>query len=236
MSAAALGRSAARGGPADEIEAEGLQRGLAPLVEREDRLGEVRLVAGVDVGYAAHGGEAGEVLHAGIVTLDARTLEVVESVVHADRARFPYVPGLFSFRELPPLLEAFERLERRPDLVVCDGQGVAHPRRFGLACHLGLALDLPSVGCAKSVYVGEAGDPGAARGSSAPLVDAGDTVGAALRTQDGVKPVYVSVGHRVSLDTALAWVLRLAPRYRQPETTRAADALVRRALREGGSN
>ena len=240
--------ASARAFPASALDAETLQRRLAPLVEREDRLPDVRLVAGVDVGYAARAdrdegrggeggrdGEAGETLHAGIVTLDATTLEVVESVVHAGVARFAYVPGLFSFRELPPLLAAFERLERMPDLVVCDGQGIAHPRRFGLACHLGLALDVPSIGCAKSVYVGEAGEPGPARGSSAPVVEAGETVGAALRTRDGVKPVYVSIGHRTSLDTALAWVLRLAPRHRQPETTRAADALVRRALRADGT-
>ena len=213
--------------PADAAEAEALQRELAPLVERADRLGEVRLVAGVDVGYAV----SGDALCAGIAVLDAATLEVVETVVHEDVARFPYVPGLFSFRELPPLLAAFEALERRPDLVVCDGQGIAHPRRFGLACHLGLALDLPAIGCAKSLYVGEAGEPGAARGAHAPIVHGGETVGAALRMQDGVRPVYVSVGHRVSLGTAIARTLALGPRYRQPETTRAADSLVRAALK-----
>ncbi len=231
MTSADVATAAARTVPATAAEAEAVQHRLASLVERADRLGDVRLIAGVDVGYAADG--AGDVLHSGIVTLDAVTLQPVESVVHADVARFPYVPGLFSFRELPPLLAAFERLAHRPDLVVCDGQGIAHPRRFGLACHLGLALDVPSIGCAKSMYIGEAGEPGEARGSHAPIVHEGEIVGAALRTQDGVKPVYVSVGHRVSLDTALSWVLRLALRYRQPETTRAADSAVRKALRDG---
>ena len=211
--------------PTTAAEAESLQRDLAPRVERSDRVDEIRLVAGADVGYD----KRSERLCAGVVVLDADTLECVERVTHEDEARFPYVPGLFSFRELPPLLATFEQLSSVPDLVVCDGHGVAHPRRFGLASHLGLVLDLPSIGCAKTPFHGRHGVPGEARGSTAPiLAEAPDdeVLGAVVRTRDGVKPVYVSVGHRVSLDTAVAHVLALAPRYRQPETTRLADALV----------
>jgi deoxyribonuclease V len=211
-------------------EAEALQRAWAGDVELEDRLGAVQTVAGVDVAYE----KEGERLFAAVVVLDARTLEVIDAATHEARAQFPYVPGLFSFRELPPIVACFEALSVPPDLVVCDGQGRAHPRRFGLACHLGVLFDVPTIGCAKTVLVGEHTALGAPRGERADLIDGGELVGAALRTQDGVHPVYVSVGHRVSLRTACEWVLRLAPRYRLPETTRAADqrvnALRRRVL------
>lgn len=199
-------------------------------MEREDRFGEIRRVAGVDVGYD----ERSARLCAGVVVLDADTLECLESVTHEDEARFPYVSGLFSFRELPPLLAAFERLSTRPDLVVCDGHGIAHPRRFGLASHLGVTLDIPSIGCAKTPFHGRHSEPGTVRGSTAPILAEApddDGLGAVVRTQDDVKPVYVSPGHRVSLETAIARVLALAPRYRQPETTRAANTLVNARVR-----
>jgi len=147
------------------------------------------------------------------------------------KAVFPYEPGLFAFRELPPLLAALERLDRGPDVLVCDGHGLAHPRRFGLACHLGVLTGLPTFGVAKTRFVGTHAVPAAARGSSAPLVDAGEEVGAVLRTQDGVKPVYVSAGHRIDLAHACRLTLALTPRYRLPETTRHADRLSRAALR-----
>ncbi|MCA9546907.1 MAG: deoxyribonuclease V [Myxococcales bacterium] len=204
-----------------------LQAAWAPRVEPADRLGEVRWIAGVDVAYPAHGDR----VFGGIALLDAQSLEVVETVTSSLPDAVPYVPGLLSFRELPPLLACFERLARAPDLIVCDGQGVAHPARFGLASHLGVLLDVPTIGCAKSRFVGRHAPLGPARGDTADLVLDGEVVGRALRTQDGVKPVYVSVGHRVSLDTAVAWVLRLAAAYRQPETTRAADHLVRLAAK-----
>jgi deoxyribonuclease V len=217
-------------------EAEALQRAWARDVEAEDRLRKVERVAGVDVAYEKGGDRA----FAAVVVLDARTLDVVEAATHVERVRFPYVPGLFSFRELPPLVACFEQLQRAPDLVVCDGQGRAHPRRFGLACHLGVLFDLPSIGCAKTALVGTHPRVGSRRGHDRALVDGGEVVGLALRTRDRVEPVYVSVGHRVSLRTARRWVLRLAPRYRLPETTRQADqrvnALRRRAsLRESGA-
>jgi len=164
--------------------------------------------------------------------LNALTLQVVETVVVEDIAIFPYIPGLFSFRELPSLIKAFDKLEHTPDLVVCDGQGLAHPRRFGLACHLGVVFDIPTIGCGKARLIGEANEPGEKRGSFEPLIDSGEIVGNVLRTQDGINPIYVSVGHRVSLGTACDWVLRLTPKYRLPETTRKADQAVNARLKE----
>ena len=187
----------------------------------------MRLVAGADVSYD----RGSPVLYAAVVVLDAERLEVVEVAAATGRATFPYVPGYLSFRELPPLLEAFAKLRARPDLVICDGHGRAHPRRFGLACHLGVALDLPSIGVAKSRLVGEHRAPGPRRGAHAALRDGGEVIGAVVRTQPGVAPVYVSVGHRVSLATARRLALRFAPRFRLPEPTRAAHAEVNRLRR-----
>ncbi|WP_124727178.1 deoxyribonuclease V [Staphylospora marina] len=210
-----------------EEEAVRLQTEWAKRVIREDRLKEVKRVAGVDVAYD----NRSDRLVAAVVVLDAVTLETVDSAVVEDQARFPYIPGLFSFRELPPVIRAFERLNLRPDLVVCDGQGRAHPRRFGLACHLGVMFDIPAIGCGKTRLTGEGEEPGPMRGDSSPLVDRGEVVGCLLRTQTGIKPVCVSIGHLVSLETAREWVLRLTPRFRLPETTRRADRLVRTMLR-----
>lgn len=207
---------------ASVAEAEAIQREWARLVVDEDALGPVRAVAGVDVAYE----KDGERLFAAVVVLDARTLEVIDEAVHEERARFPYVPGLFSFRELPPIVQCFAKIAREPDLIVCDGQGRAHPRRFGLACHLGVLFDRPAIGCAKTMLVGSHAALALPRGSHAPILDAGETVGLALRTRTAVKPIYVSVGHRVSLDAARLWVMHLTPRYRLPETTRAADQRV----------
>ncbi|KOX22448.1 endonuclease V [Saccharothrix sp. NRRL B-16348] len=184
----------------------------------------VRHVAGLDVSYADD-----DRLAAAIVVLEAGSLRTVDSAVVTGKADFPYVPGLFAFRELPSLLEAMERLTVTPDLLVCDGQGLAHPRRFGLACHLGVVTGLPSVGVAKTP-MGRFDMPDDVRGSHTDLVDDGEVVGRALRTREGVKPVFVSVGHRIDLDRACAEVLRLCVT-RQPETTRRADALGRAQLR-----
>jgi deoxyribonuclease V len=196
--------------------------------ERDELPARVRLVAGADVSYD----RGSPVLYAAVVVLDAERLEVVEVAAATGRATFPYVPGYLSFRELPPLLEAFAKLCARPDLVICDGHGRAHPRRFGFACHLGVALDLPSIGVAKSRLVGEHRAPGPRRGAHAALRDGGEVIGAVVRTQPGVAPVYVSVGHRVSLATARRLALRFAPRFRLPEPTRAAHAEVNRLRRE----
>jgi len=176
-------------------------------------------VAGVD----AHFDRSRKLARAAVVTLSWPDLETLEEAAAEGPLTFPYVPGLLSFREAPPVLDALEKLERTPDLLVCDAHGVAHPRRFGLACHLGVITGVPTFGVAKSRLVGEHEEPGRERGSRAPLVDRGETIGAVVRTRTGVRPVYVSVGHRVSLDTAVEWTLALAPRYRLPETTRRAD-------------
>lgn len=185
-----------------------------------------RRVAGADVSAERFS----RVGFAGVVTLDLETMETVEEASAVVELRFPYVPGYLSFRELPALAAAWERLRLRPDVVVFDAHGYAHPRRFGEACHGGVLLDLPSVGCAKTMFIGEHGPLGQERGSTAEIVDRGEVVGVALRTRDCCNPVYVSVGHRMDLETAVALVLRLS-RFRQPETTRRAHQLVNDARR-----
>ncbi|MFI1538366.1 endonuclease V [Streptomyces anandii] len=185
-------------------------------------------VTGVDVAYD----DDHDLVAAAAVVLDAGTLEVVAEATAVGRISFPYVPGLLAFREIPAVLAALGALPRPPGLVVCDGYGLAHPRRFGLASHLGVLTGLPTIGVAKNPFTFTHEPPAAPRGSSAPLLAGAEEVGRALRTRDGVKPVYVSVGHRVSLDNACAHTLALTPAHRQPETTRRADALCRRALAE----
>ena len=204
-----------------------LQRRLAATVDTGARLARVHLVAGADAAYH----QDGERLVAAVVVIALPGLEVVEQASAEGRVTFPYVPGLFGFREAPIVLRACRRLRARPDVLVCDGQGIAHPRRFGLACHLGVLTGRPAFGVGKTRLVGSHTDPASARGSSVPLVDAGEEVGAVLRTQDGVKPVYVSAGHRIGLAHACRLTLALTPRYRLPETTRQADRLSRAALR-----
>ncbi len=184
-------------------------------------------VAGLDSAYDG----TGRVV-AAVVVLDTATLETVDTATARGTVTFPYVPGLLAFRELPTTLAALAALRTTPDLLVCDGQGIAHPRRFGLACHLGLLTGLPSIGVAKTVW-GQYDEPGPQRGSASDITIDDEPVGRAVRTQSGIKPVYVSAGHRIGLDTACATVLALAPRYRQPETTRRADHLCRTLLREG---
>ncbi|GIW73076.1 MAG: endonuclease V [Planctomycetota bacterium] len=206
-----------------------LQRELARKVERRDRLGRLRRVAGVDVAYGGRGRHARA--RAAVVVLSFPELELLEQAVAELPGAFPYVPGLLSFRESPAALAVLRQLSRPPDLLMCDAHGYAHPRRFGLACHLGLLTGLPSVGVAKSRLCGEHGEPGLERGSWTPLREGGETIGAVVRTRTGVRPVYVSIGHRVSLRTAIRLVLACAPRYRLPETTRRADRLAALAPR-----
>ncbi|MFZ3493440.1 endonuclease V [Streptomyces sp. 5.8] len=217
--------------PADEAEAKAIQdelRDRVVLAEIGPPPGE-GLIAGVDVAYD----DERDLVAAAAVVLDAATLKVVEEATSVGRVSFPYVPGLLAFRELPTVLAALESLTVTPGLVVCDGYGLAHPRRFGLACHLGVVTGLPAIGVAKNPFAFTYEEPGARRGDLSPLrAPDGEVVGRALRTQDGIKPVYVSVGHRVSLDNACAHALALSPRFRIPETTRHADSLCRRALRE----
>ena len=216
-----------------------LQKALAGAVVRSDRFGPggrraIKRVAGVDAAFA----DGGRVIRAAAVMLDYPGLvQSGEALIERPTA-FPYVPGLLSFREVPALLEALRQLPTMPDLVLCDGHGYAHPRRFGLACHLGLWLDIPAIGVAKSRLTGSHDEPGPAKGDVAWLLAdkgarPGERIGAVLRTRERVKPVYVSAGHRVSLRTALALTLGCATRYRLPEPTRLADKLSK-AHRAGG--
>jgi deoxyribonuclease V len=213
-----------------ETESEGVavQLRLRSSVDLEDSCPEVLdTVTGLDVAYD----KTTDRIAATAVTLDAGTLAVIEESTVLSTVSFPYAPGLFAFRELPSLLDALRALKRVPDLLVCDGHGLAHPRRFGLACHLGVLTGLPSFGVGKTGFAGEYTEPDTTRGSVSPLLENGDVVGSVLRTQDDVKPVFVSVGHRIGLEHACRLVLALSPRYRLPETTRQADQLGRRALK-----
>jgi len=203
-------------------EARETQQRLHELVETTDRLGKVGSVAGVDVGFDLRKG----LTRAAVVVLDFPTLELREQALVTQPTRFPYVPGLLSFREAPAILAALERLEHLPDVLLCDGQGVAHPRRFGIACHLGVLTDLPSIGVAKKRLVGSHDPAPRERGAWVALEHGGETIGAVLRSRANVKPIYVSSGHRISLETAVRLVMSCTTRYRLPETTRRADRLA----------
>jgi deoxyribonuclease V len=199
-----------------------LQHRLRSRVIRRGRPREVRHVAGTDVGFERGGGIA----RAAAVVLSFPELELVDYAIARVPARFPYVPGLLSFREMPALLAALERLRVRPDLVLCDGQGIAHPRRFGIASHLGVFCGVPSIGVAKSRLIGAHGQPLQRRGAWVPLSDRGETIGAVLRTKPNTRPVYVSIGHRVSLPVAVRYVMACTTKFRLPETTRWAHRLA----------
>jgi deoxyribonuclease V len=206
-----------------------LQRHLAGRVQLTPLREELRLIAGADVAtVGASGVEEGAPARivAGVVVWDAKAGVVVERVVVCRRTRFPYVPGLLSFRESPAVLAAFRRLRTRPQAVLCDGQGLAHPRRFGLACHVGLWLGLATVGCAKSRLCGDYVPPGPKRGSVSPLMLDGTQLGVVLRTRDNVRPVFVSPGHLCDVEGAWRLVLATCGPYRLPEPIRAAHQLV----------
>lgn len=199
-----------------------IQKGLSQLIVRYRDFGAVHRVAGVDVGFE----QGGKMTRAAVVVLSFPELTLLESALLRQPTRFPYVPGLLSFREAPAILAALSQLSQPPDLLLCDGQGLAHPRRCGLACHLGLLSDIPSIGVAKSRLLGEHAPLGEQRGDWQPLLDNGEVIGAALRTRQGVKPLYVSIGHRIDLPTAIEFVLACTPRYRLPETTSLAHRLA----------
>lgn len=201
-----------------------IQRRMAAQVRESGPPSALRYVAGLDVAFAPGGSRC----LAAVVLWDLRAGCIVEERLAWRKTIFPYVPGLLSFREVPVLLTALRKLRRQPDVLLCDGQGRAHPRRFGIACHLGILCDLPSVGCAKSRLVGEHQGPEPQRGSRQPLLHEGELVGYALRTRPGCRPLYVSVGHLLSLDTACELVLACGGGYRLPEPTRLADVRVRR--------
>lgn len=200
-----------------------LQKQLAYEVIEEDKFEEpIKTVAGIDLGYDL----SSNMSRAVVVVLKFPELELIESQEANMPIQFPYVPSLLSFRETPVAIKALEKIQNAPDLILCDGQGIAHPRGFGIACHIGMIADVPSIGVAKSVLVGKFENLGEARGSTAPMIYRKEEVGAAVRTRDKVQPVYVSVGHRISLETAIKYVLACAPKYRLPETTRLADKLA----------
>ena len=199
------------------------QRELAgQVIARDDLRLPPRLVAGVDAGFP----DDGRTTRAAAVLMRYPELELIDEVVFEQPTELPYIPGLLSFRELPAVLGALERLSTRPDLVLCDGQGRAHPRRFGIACHLGVTAGLATIGVGKSRLCGQHEAPGPKKGSAVDLLDDGEVIGRVVRSRDGVRPLYVSIGHRISLETAAALVLACTPRYRLPEPVRRADRLA----------
>jgi deoxyribonuclease V len=203
-------------------EAKTIQRRLASEVDEAPLPDRVETIAGVDV--SVRDGTA----QAAIAVLRRFGLTLVDRAVHRCEVPFPYVPGLLSFREMPAVLPALDKLSVAPDVLVSDSHGRAHPRRFGLACHMGVLLDCPTIGVAKSILVGDPqGELGTEKGSRVPLVDDGEAVGTVLRTRTDVNPVYVSVGHRVTLDDAAALMLDCSPTYKVPEPTRQAHKLSR---------
>jgi deoxyribonuclease V len=199
-----------------------IQASFADRVETADRVGTVRTVAGVDVGFEADR----RVTRAAVALLGYPGLELIDHAVSRRPTQFPYVPGLLSFREVPAVVAALEGLGTLPDLIICDGQGYAHPRRFGLACHLGVLLDVPSIGAAKTRLLGDHDPVPRTKGAWVELTDGGEVIGAVLRTRTGVKPLFVSIGHRLSLASAIALVLGCVTRFRLPETTRWAHRLA----------
>lgn len=203
-------------------EAVALQRELAGKIDTRTPLTQCELVAGADVSY----NRFSPVFYAAVVIVRVSDGAVVEIQSAIRESPFPYVPGLLSFREGPVVLEVLAKLKKRPDAVMFDAAGFAHPRRFGLACHLGLWLDLPSIGCAKSILIGKARSPGKKPGSLAPLKDGKDVIGTALRTKHDIKPVYVSVGHKIDLASAVRLTLECCRGYRLPEPTRQAHLHV----------
>lgn len=198
-----------------------LQSELAARVSLDDALPDVERVAGIDVGF-----DGPDTARAAVVVLRLRDLRPLDYALASEPVRFPYVPGLLSFRECPVILRALECLREPPDLLLCDGQGIAHPRGLGVASHLGLETGLPAIGVAKSRLVGEHGPVPEEKGGWTPLGYQGREIGAVLRTRAGVKPLFISPGHRISLPTAIDYVMACVTRYRLPETTRWADGIA----------
>ncbi len=203
-------------------QARAIQEVLRDRVERRDDFGRIERIAGVDIGIDRGTNRA----HAAVVVLDFPGCRPLAQATAHQPIRFPYVPGYLSFREVPPILAALKQLPEPPDLIICDGHGIAHPRRFGLACHLGILTGIPAIGAAKSRLTGHYLEPGPEKGDWSELEDRGEIIGAVLRTRARVQPIFVSTGHRVSLASAVAIVLACCPKYRLPETTRAAHRLA----------
>ena len=203
-------------------EAQQVQETLRAAVVLEDDFGTVSTVAGADVGFI----NGGAIARGAITVLSFPDLEVVDQAIAKRPVDFPYIPGFLSFRELPVLQSALTKLRVPPDIVLCDGQGIAHPRRFGIACHFGVVTDLPTIGVAKSKLIGAFREPAEYKGASTVLRHHGERIGSVLRTRNGKKPLFVSPGHRISIASAERLVLACCPRYRLPETTRTAHRLA----------
>ena len=205
--------------PQNGREARAIQQALREKLRIENDFGTLDTVAGIDVGYNLKTGMS----RASIVVMPFDTLEAAEQLVVEVPTAFPYIPGLLSFREIPAILAALAQLKSMPDLLMVDGQGIAHPRRMGIAAHLGVLLDMPAIGVAKSRLVGDYVEPGMEKGAATSLTDKDELIGTVLRSKDKVKPLFISPGHRVDVPTALAVTLRCLTRYRLPEPTRVAD-------------
>ena len=207
-----------------------LQENMKTLVDKSDNFNDkIEYVAGVDVAY----NEESNTMIGAIVVLDYKSFEVIDSSYHIMEITFPYVPGLFSFREIPSIIHAYHKLSIKPDIIVCDGQGIAHPKGVGMATHLGINLQVPTIGCAKKRLYGEYTEQniGNTKGDFEYLKSNDNVIGAVLRTKDNVKPMFVSIGHRVSLKSSIAIINYLTPRFRLPETTRKSDQLVNKLLK-----
>lgn len=203
-------------------EAKIVQESLRNQVIKYNQLNSVKYVAGVDVGFK----DNYTISQAAVVVLSFPDLKLQESAITSIPTTFPYIPGFLSFREIPVILQALATISLKPDLILCDGQGLAHPRRFGLASHLGVLLDIPTIGVAKSLLVGKYAELPENKGNWVYLIHKKEIVGAVVRSRDKVKPIYVSIGHRISLETAINYVLKCTTKYRLPETTRQADYLA----------
>lgn len=215
--------------PQSAAEAIDLQRRLSPQVLTQDDLpGSITTVAGVDAGFE----DQGQITRAAVVVLKFPELVPIDEALVRCPTTFPYIPGLLSFREVPAVLSALAELQMEPDVILCDGQGTAHPRRLGIASHLGLLTGIPTIGVAKSRLVGTHAEVPAEKGRWVPLMDKSERIGAVLRSRTNTKPLFISPGHRISLETAIDLVLQCTPKYRLPETTRYADRLASSGTRQ----
>lgn len=207
--------------PVSDAEARAAQEALRAKLRLKDDFAPIRTIAGIDVGYDS----TQDMAHASVVTMSPDVLQPIEQVQSFTPVTFPYIPGLLSFREIPVILAALANLKTVPDLLMVDGQGIAHPRRMGIAAHLGVLLDMPSLGVAKRRLTGRFEMPGVEKGSQSPLMAGKEQIGVVLRSRDGVAPLFVSPGHRVSMQTAVDLTLKCLTKYRLPEPTRVADKL-----------
>lgn len=214
--------------PKNTQEARAIQMQLRDLVKRYDAFSPLKFIVGVDVGYDRQQNLA----RASLVVMDYSTLEPVEQVLAHRPVSFPYVPGLLSFREAPVVLDALDKLQIKPDLLMVDGQGIAHPRRMGIAAHLGVITDLPAIGVAKSRLTGTYQEPGQEKGNQTPLLDKGEQIGVVLRSRHHVRPLFISPGHRVGIQNAVKIVQHCLTRYRLPEPTRLADKYSKFSMQE----